>query len=116
MKGLLKVLISAFLFSPPLFFSVFFALQGSPAFSEERNALLIANAKYKYFENLETPVNEARELKKALEALGFKVIILENAGKSEMEKAFADFSGISGNAGNSSAGNSSAGGEHHLRE
>ena len=68
------------------FFSVF-CLRG-----EERKALLIANTRYKYFENLESPGREAQELKKALEVLGFKVTILENTSKKTMISALESFS------------------------
>ena len=52
--------------------------------SEARNALLIANGKYKYFDSLSTPVKEARNLKATLEKIGFSVVILENASREEM--------------------------------
>lgn len=60
-------------------------------FAEPRNALLIANAKYKTFSSLATPVKEARELKKTLEKLDFKVVLVENANREKMNDALLDF-------------------------
>ncbi len=69
-----------------MFFSVFFIR------AEERRALLIANTKYKYFENLESPGKEAGDLKKALELLDFNVTILENSSKKTILTALDTFS------------------------
>ena len=60
-------------------------------FGESRNALLIANAKYKNFGPLTTPVNEAKDLKKTLEKLGFTVTIVENGSREKMCDALDDF-------------------------
>ena len=59
--------------------------------AEARNALLIANAKYQNFGSLATPINEARDLKKTLETLGFSVTILENASMEKMQDAVDSF-------------------------
>lgn len=59
--------------------------------AEVRNALLIANAKYKNFGSLATPVNEAKELKKTLEKLGFTVTLVENGNREKMCDALDDF-------------------------
>lgn len=59
-------------------------------FSEERNALLIANDKYP-FGNLSNPVKEAKELKKPLEKLGFKVTVVENGDIDKMESSIEKF-------------------------
>ena len=67
---------------------LFFALS---AFSESRNALLIANGKYKNFGNLATPVSEAKDLKKALEKLDFKVTLVENCNREKISDALYDF-------------------------
>lgn len=60
-------------------------------FAEKRNALLIANGKYKSFGNLATPVKEAKDLKKSLEKLGFTVTIVENGGKEKISDSLYDF-------------------------
>jgi|GEM_PF-3645398 len=60
-------------------------------FSQEvKNALLIANNDYpiKY---LPQPVPEARNLKRALESIGFNVTLVENANRESMEDALFDF-------------------------
>lgn len=59
-------------------------------FSEERNALLIANDKYP-FGNLANPVKEAKELKKTLEKLDFKVTVVENGDIDKMESSIEKF-------------------------
>lgn len=59
-------------------------------FSEERNALLIANDKYP-FGNLSNPVKEAKELKKTLEKLDFKVTVVENGDIDKMESSIEKF-------------------------
>ena len=68
-------------------------------FAEERNALLIANGKYQSFSSLATPASEARDLKKSLEKLGFKVTIIENGGKEKMSDALYDFQQVLQKAG-----------------
>ena len=60
-------------------------------FAETRNALLIANAKYQNFGSLATPINEARDLKKTLETLGFSVTIIENGSLEKMQDAVDSF-------------------------
>ncbi len=61
------------------------------AFAESRNALLIANGKYKTLGSLATPVNEAKDLKKTLEKLGFSVTIVENGSREKMIDSLYDF-------------------------
>jgi len=59
---------------------------------EVKNALLIANSDYgKELGALSTPVKEARDLKLALESIGFNVIIVENANRESMEDALLSF-------------------------
>jgi len=59
---------------------------------EIKNALLIANNNYGgSIPNLEKPVTEARDLKRALESIGFNVIIVENANRESMEDALFSF-------------------------
>lgn len=67
---------------------LFFALS---LFAESRNALLIANGKYKNFGSLTTPVSEAKSLKKALEKLDFKVTLVENCNREKINDALYDF-------------------------
>ena len=58
---------------------------------QSKNALLIANASYKNFGSLATPVNEAKDLKKALESIGFNVTLVQNCSKEEMMTALGTF-------------------------
>ena len=67
-----------------------FSLGCMNLFSEERNALLIANDKYP-FGNLSNPVKEAKELKKTLEKLDFKVTVVENGDIDKMESSIEKF-------------------------
>ena len=60
-------------------------------FAEARNALLIAEGKYKNFGSLATPENEAKNLKKALEKLNFDVKIIVNANKETILDELYDF-------------------------
>ena len=64
----------------------------SASAKEVKNALLIANSDYgKELGALSTPVKEARNLKRALESIGFNVIIVENANRESMEDALLNF-------------------------
>ena len=58
-----------------------FMLATAAAFAKEaKNALLIANGEYgRNMGALSQPVPEARELKSALESIGFKVTLVQNA-------------------------------------
>ena len=58
--------------------------------SERRTALVIGNSNYTS-SPLKNPVNDARDMAKTLEELGFTVIHKENAGLRDMEKAVSDF-------------------------
>src|SRR5688572_9000706 len=60
------------------------------ALAEERVALVIGNSAYKE-SALANPVNDAQDVAKALEGLGFKVILKRNAGTREMRQAIRDF-------------------------
>jgi hypothetical protein len=57
---------------------------------EQRVALVIGNAKYKEAPLL-NPVNDAREIAKALTRSGFKVVQKENIGRAEMQVALREF-------------------------
>ena len=59
--------------------------------AEMRNALLIANGKYKNFSSLSQPIGEAHEFGAALEKIGFDVTIVENATKEDMQVALLKF-------------------------
>ena len=71
--------------------TLLFILLAFVLFAESRNALLIANGKYKNFSSLANPVPEAEGLKKSLIELGFDVTIVTNASKEDMETAILDF-------------------------
>lgn len=60
------------------------------AYSEQRVALVIGNGDYKN-SPLKNPVNDATDMAKKLEALGFKVKRLLNADQVEMKKAVRQF-------------------------
>ena len=57
----------------------------------ERRALVIGNAEYKSG-NLEQPKRDARDVARALAALGFRVDVELNLRSTPMEKAVARFS------------------------
>ena len=65
----------------------------SPPSLSKRYALVIGNAAYKHVSSLQQqPATDAQILKNTLEALGFKVTLINELGtKSEMEFAIADF-------------------------
>ena len=71
--------------------TLLFTILTIAAFAESRNALLIANGKYKNFSSLANPVPEAEGLKKSLIELGFDVTIVTNASKEDMETAILAF-------------------------
>ncbi len=58
---------------------------------ESRVALVIGNAAYAGDAALRNPVNDARAMKRVLEASGFEVIARENAGRREMSRAVHEF-------------------------
>jgi hypothetical protein len=60
------------------------------AFSEQRVALVIGNSDYKN-SPLKNPVNDATDMAKKLEGLGFKVKRLLNASQVDMKKAIRQF-------------------------
>lgn len=76
----------------PVAFFMLFAL-AAVAFSQEtKNALLIANSEYGGdMRSLAQPVPEARELKAALESIGFEVTLEVNADRETMDAAFRQF-------------------------
>lgn len=58
--------------------------------AEKRVALVIGNAAYGEAP-LKNPLNDARAMAVRLQALGFRVLLRENATKLQMERAVADF-------------------------
>lgn len=61
----------------------------APAFAQERIALVIGNDNYQTPGwTLENPANDAELMGEALEAVGFTVEIVTNAGMDQMEEAF----------------------------
>lgn len=67
-----------------------FAHAAAPAVGEQRIALVIGNAAYPA-QPLANPVNDARAMSRLLEAAGFTVLRLENAGVRQMRRALARF-------------------------
>jgi len=65
--------------------------RNNDAASERRLALIIGNGAYKKITQLKNPVNDANDMKKTLENLGFDVIIRTDAGYKEMEDAVREF-------------------------
>jgi len=62
-----------------------------PLQTESRVALVIGNADYQFIDKLKNPVNDAKDMSKALEDLGFEVIQEENANRQTMETAIETF-------------------------
>ena len=78
-RALAAVAVCLMLFAAPL------------ANAQQKNALLIANARYTNFASLATPIAEARELRDALRDIGFSVTLLEDASREGMMDAILDF-------------------------
>ena len=78
-------------FMKKLFLTLAVFMAAPLLFAEARNALLIAEGKYKNFGSLATPENEAKNLKKALEKLNFDVKIIVNANKETILDELYDF-------------------------
>lgn len=69
------------------------ALLATTAFCQEaKNALLIANGDYaKEIGELVNPKPEAQALKKALESIGFNVMLVQDADREEIDQALSTF-------------------------
>ncbi len=67
------------------------AVKSAGASSAGRLALLIGNSAYISGGNLRNPVNDVRDVKAALEELGFRVIKYENCTQRSMKEAIDDF-------------------------
>jgi hypothetical protein len=81
---------------PLVFFGVLpailFLLPVLPAEAEPRRyALVVGNSNYTRIEKLRTPVNDASDIAKALEKLGYQVDLELNVGIDRMEQALIDF-------------------------
>jgi hypothetical protein len=59
--------------------------------SEKRLALVIGNAEYLHSPQLANPVNDARSIRDALQAVGFDVFEYENLEQSQMKQAIDKF-------------------------
>jgi formylglycine-generating enzyme required for sulfatase activity len=59
--------------------------------AQEKYALVIGNGAYTTVSKLKNPVNDANDMKGALEGLGFQVALLTNAGRVDMEDAVERF-------------------------
>jgi len=86
MKRIIKLVIfSTFIFA-------FATLVFGESKEEKKVALLIANDDYaRDLGKLLQPIKEAEALKKALESIGFKVILLKNANKASMKRTLKSF-------------------------
>src|SRR5713226_6502017 len=62
----------------------------SVASAEQRVALVIGNSAYKD-SPLANPVNDATDIAKVLQQVGFKVILRRNAGTRDMRQAIREF-------------------------
>jgi hypothetical protein len=60
--------------------------------SEPRIALVVGNAAYRNAPPLKNPVNDARDMARALRELGFDVITVENGSRQQLEHAIGQFS------------------------
>jgi hypothetical protein len=67
------------------------AIKSTWSSSAGRLALLIGNSAYTSGGNLRNPVNDVRDIKAALEELGFRVIKYENCTQRSMKEAIDDF-------------------------
>ncbi len=65
--------------------------QSGPVGSEPRTALIVGNSRYEYFGSLANPANDARDVGRALENLGFDVTTLLDATERDMIRAVRDF-------------------------
>lgn len=61
------------------------------ATAAERVALVIGNSAYKHTPRLENPANDARDVARSLETLGFEVIQLHDLDKAGMDRAIRRF-------------------------
>jgi len=62
-----------------------------PAHAEKRVALVVGNNAYAHVPRLMTAVNDARAVGKALQGLGFRVVVAENQSRQELSRALLAF-------------------------
>lgn len=62
----------------------------APAWAAGKVALVMANETYAVG-RLSNPGNDAREVRQALEAVGFRVQVVSNANQNQMKRALRDF-------------------------
>lgn len=65
-------------------------LAAMPTWAAGKVALVVANEAYAVG-RLSNPGNDAREIRQALEAVGFRVKVVSNASQNEMKRALRDF-------------------------
>jgi hypothetical protein len=57
----------------------------------ERLALVVGNSEYEHIKPLENPVNDANLIRSSLQQVGFRVILVSNATKRELQDAIREF-------------------------
>jgi hypothetical protein len=67
--------------------ALFLSLGGPAAYAQQKYALVIGNGAYTNVTRLNNPVNDARDMKAALESLGFTVDLVVNGALDQMESA-----------------------------
>jgi hypothetical protein len=86
----ITVLLVAWVFLQNAFGERALKVSKESAYSEQRVALVIGNSSYKT-SPLKNPANDAADMAKKLEGLGFHVTRLLNASQSDMRKAIRQF-------------------------
>jgi hypothetical protein len=66
-------------------------LSGTRALADKRVALIVGNSKYSRINSLVNPSNDAPDLARTLEGLGFEVILRVDIGKGEFDRSLAEF-------------------------
>lgn len=82
-------------FTAALFAAIFFAL---PASAEVRVALVVGNGDYAHTTQLTNPLNDARDMTRALKAHGFDIVEAIDADKAKFDLAIRSFAGRLSNA------------------
>ena len=73
-------------------------------YGQEKYALVIGNSNYTNFGTLRNPINDANDMKDALESLGFKIELILNGSLGQMENAAIRLRNNLSEAGTSSIG------------
>ena len=73
-------------------------------YGQEKYALVIGNSNYTNFGTLRNPINDANDMKDALESLGFKVELILDGSLGQMENAAIRLRNNLSEAGTSSIG------------